>query len=160
MTKIISSSYLGAVFDPERLPRTIEKTLEAAKALWEKHGYDTIAFSGMSGAAIAFILSHQMRIPILCVRKSGDSSHFVNPNRLLEGNLGVRKYLIVDDFISSGRTVKYIMDTISNEVYDAKCVAMLMYSANWDSSPFTRPESKERWDVVHIRDYDDPNTCP
>jgi adenine/guanine phosphoribosyltransferase-like PRPP-binding protein len=141
----MQTSYLQHVFDQGIFCRAVDKTILAAEAIKKKTGFDTIAFSGMSGAAMAFLLSHWMSVPLLCVRKRGDGSHYVNQTgKILEGNVvDVRKYLIVDDFIASGRTVQNIIDAIEVGNRNAECIGMLMYSSfsdrNW-MHPVTRKE--------------------
>jgi adenine/guanine phosphoribosyltransferase-like PRPP-binding protein len=149
----ISTVYLRTIFYPEIFPRTIEKTLAAARALKEEYGYDTIAFCGMSGAAMAFILAYELEIPLLCVRKETDDSHFhdMNSGKVLEGNIDTQKYLIVDDFISSGRTLNYIMDSIQKGVPGSDCVAMLMYAATSSNCTYSRKESGRAWKVISSR---------
>lgn len=135
----ISTVYLKTVFYPDIFPRTVENAVSAAKMLKQKYNYDTIAFSGMSGAAMSFLLAHQLKVPLLCVRKKDDGSHFWGSGILrssdrgrssLEGYKDAARYLLVDDFISSGNTVRHIMSTISSEIPTAECMAMLMY-AGW-----------------------------
>lgn len=139
----IRSSYMNAIFYPDRFNMTVDKTVKAAELLRAEHGFDTIAFSGVSGSAMGFLLGHWLNLPLLCVRKRKDGSHFqgFEDDKVLEGNLETRRYLIVDDFIASGKTVNYIIDSISNQIPRAKCVAMLMYIGmrdkehkhpNWD----------------------------
>ena len=149
----ISTVYLRTIFYPENFPRTIEKSLAAAKALKEEFGYDTIAFCGMSGAAIAFILAYELELPLLCVRKKGESSHFssLNVNKVLEGNVDTKKYLIVDDFISSGATVRYIMESIHQENSSADCVALLMYAVTRDSDYYQNSYDKRAWKIIGCR---------
>ena len=125
----IRSSYMGAVFEPEQFSATVEKTIKAAELLRQEVRFDTIAFSGVSGSAMGFILGHWLSVPLICVRKMNDGSHFQGFQgvRCVEGNLSARRYMIVDDFISSGKTVNYIIDSISEQIPSARCVAMLMY---------------------------------
>lgn len=145
----MQTSYLQHVFDQSIFCRAVDKTIHAAEALKKKTAFDTIAFSGMSGAAMAFLLSHWMNVPLLCVRKRGDSSHYIKSrNKYLEGNaVDVRKYLIVDDFISSGATVQYMIDTIKSENSSAECVGMLMYASYSDRS-WTHPVTRKVYEAT------------
>jgi adenine/guanine phosphoribosyltransferase-like PRPP-binding protein len=149
----ISTVYLRTIFYPDIFPRTIEKTLAAARVLQVEHGYDTIAFCGMSGAAMAFVLGYELEMPLLCVRKIEDASHFhdMSKSKVLEGNIDTKKYLIVDDFISSGRTVNYIMDSIQKSIPGAECVAMLMYAAVSGNSSYQRQDDERVWQVIASR---------
>ena len=148
----MQTSYLGHVFDPARFPKSVDKTLAAAERLKKCSGFDTIAFTGMSGAAMAFLLSHWMDVPLLCVRKKTDSSHFVNsfPPRYLEGHTEVRKYLIVDDFIASGATMQYMIDTINEQNSRAECVGILLYAAYSDSQ-WTHPTTRKSYTTTSSR---------
>jgi adenine/guanine phosphoribosyltransferase-like PRPP-binding protein len=145
----MQTSYLQHVFDQGIFQRAVDKTLTAAEAIRKRTGFDTIAFSGMSGAAMAFLLSHWMGVPTLCVRKKGDSSHYVSSTRrYLEGNaVDVRKYLIVDDFISSGATVQYMIDTIGDTNAQAECVGMLMY-ASYSDRQWTHPVTRKVYEAT------------
>lgn len=149
----MQTSYLQHVFDPARFAKSVDKTLSAAERLKKCLGFDTIAFTGMSGAAMAFLLSHWMGVPLLCVRKKTDSSHYVNsfPPRYLEGNVvEVRKYLIIDDFIASGASVRYMIDTIKEQNYSAECVGMLLYAAYSDNQ-WTHPDTRKSYPTTSSR---------
>ena len=145
----MQTSYLQHVFDPELFQRSVDKTLAAAERLKRSEGYDTIVFSGMSGAAMAFMLSHWMNVPLLCVRKREDTSHYVKQSRrYLEGNADdVRKYMIIDDFISSGATVQYMIDTIKEKNWNAECACMLMY-ASYSDREWTHPVTRKIYQVT------------
>lgn len=137
----IETRYLKSVLDPTLLPKVVNNTVrEIKRSKWK---FDTIAFSGMSGAAICFILSHKLKVPLLCVRKQQDSCHYLSEQyasadnlRYLEGNVAVKKYIIVDDFISSGSTVNRIYEKILEQNPKSKCMGMFMYrlfaSSNFD----------------------------
>jgi adenine/guanine phosphoribosyltransferase-like PRPP-binding protein len=142
----IRSSYLSPIFNPDSLKITVDSLVRQTILLKEKYGFDTIVFSGTSGTSMGFLLSHLLDIPVLCIRKKNDSSHYSNWRGPLEGNIGLERYLIVDDFISSGDTVRYIMDEIHREVPKAKCVALLMYTqydADGDRAYFRPRDSAE-----------------
>ncbi len=132
MSLNINTKYLNSVFWPEQYAKVVDESLRLAQELKAKYQFDTIAFCGTSGAAIAFPLSYGMNLPMLCVRKQNIPSHQTT-GEILEGNIGTEKYLLVDDFISSGDTVKYIINSIRVKS-TAKCVAMLMYGAYSDTT--------------------------
>lgn len=104
----ISTDYLDMVYDVEYFTKAVPKSVRVLKEFHKKHPFDAIAFTGCSGAAFAYPLSYRLKIPLICVRK-GESSHYSHP---LEGFTGAKRYLIVDDFISSGSTVRKIISTI------------------------------------------------
>lgn len=100
------SSYLNGYSRPAVVRRTVKTMIN--KIIKEKIDFDTILYTGVSGALIAIPLGYEMDKPICCVRKSKESSH---SGRQLEGELG-QKCLIVDDFFSSGQTMRNIKDTV------------------------------------------------
>jgi adenine/guanine phosphoribosyltransferase-like PRPP-binding protein len=147
----IQTSYLEHVFTPHLFPKMVESSIKEAERLRKEIGYDTIAFSGVSGAAIAFILSHWLDIPLVCVRKKGENSHYHSGGKILEGNVNdVRKYIIVDDFIASGATCNHIIDSIRDGNSLARCVGMLMYRA-YESHTFTHRASMQEISVISTR---------
>lgn len=148
----IQTSYLEHVFTPDLFPKTVDCTIKAAERLKFETGFDTIAFSGISGAAVAFILSHWLDVPLLCVRKKGEDSHYHQQGgRILEGNVvDVKKYIIVDDFIASGHTCQHIIDSIQEKNFRAQCVGMLMYRA-YENHTFTHRVTRKQVPVTSCR---------
>lgn len=131
----IRTTYLKTLFAPELLKNAVHNTLVLGEQLKMELGFDTIVCSGTSGLAMGFILAHALGLPVLCVRKKNDGSHYstYQPSSL-EGYLGVNRYLIVDDFIATGATVNYIIRSIEEELPQAECVAMLMYTQATNTS--------------------------
>jgi adenine/guanine phosphoribosyltransferase-like PRPP-binding protein len=136
----IRTSHLRSVYESGLFEKTVGKAIETADILLQKYQFDTIAFTGMSGAAMAYILAYKLGLQLLCVRKKTDGSHFHRSYQfrdtglVCEGNLGSKRYLIVDDFISTGNTIKYIVESVYTEAPFAKCVAMLMYAQSMGRS--------------------------
>ena len=130
----IQTSYLRSVYETKLFQKTVDKAIQEADALLQKYQFDTVAFTGTSGAAMAYILAYKLNLQLLCVRKKTDGSHFhksypfSDRGWVCEGNLGSKRYLIVDDFITSGGTINYIVDSIQKEAPFAQCVSMLMYA--------------------------------
>ena len=85
--------------------------------------FDAFACRGLSGMLVAPIVAVEMHKTLLVVRKSDTDNH---SSRMVEGDVGARRYVIVDDLISSGSTVKAIIKEI-REVSDAKCVGIIRY---------------------------------
>ncbi len=122
------SDYLSAVFTPVRLKRLITNTCNAVRKLKRKLKFDAIAFTGLSGAGVAFAVSARTGIPLMCVRKARASNHGMR----IEGTARkVSSYLILDDLISTGETIDRMIKTINKEAYDAserpKCVGILLW---------------------------------
>lgn len=93
---------------------------------------DAVAVTGKSGLSLAFATLMLIDFPLIVVRKRGENSHG-NP---IEGtpSVDVRKYIILDDFVSSGSTIKTMVGSI-DEMYDSsmsssgsmRCVGVLQY---------------------------------
>jgi adenine/guanine phosphoribosyltransferase-like PRPP-binding protein len=93
----------------------------AARAL-AKHKFDSIAFRGMSGALIATPVSLALNKPLILIRKEEDVTH---SSFKVEGNKACKRYVILDDFISSGETYKAIVTAVSIFAPKAKCIGLL-----------------------------------
>jgi hypothetical protein len=83
--------------------RTLTSRLRAAS-----HGirYDTIVGIGISGAMVVPAIGRSMRKNWALIRKDGEYNHAGNAS--FEGVIG-KRFIIVDDFVSSGATVAVIL---------------------------------------------------
>lgn len=94
---------------------------------------DAVAYSGSSGAALAFYLAYRYHLSVIYVRKDKEDSH---GNKVECNAVGpIRKYLIVDDFISTASTIRRIIESIDEiaEKRDAlapKPVGIMLYETN------------------------------
>lgn len=121
----ISSEYLQEVFQKERFSLILERAVCDLQEYEREVPFDSIAFCGMSGAALAYPLSPRLDKSLLCVRKKGEVlSHSWDS---VEGNLGSQSYIIVDDFVDTGSTLVRIENTISECSLSARCVGVYLY---------------------------------
>lgn len=100
----IHSDYLSGLGHPEPLKCLldhIEKKLKRRKVVDK---FDTIIYTGLSGAVVAIPLAQRLGKTLCCVRK--EKSH---SSHQLEGILG-KKSLVIDDFVESGKTLEYIFN--------------------------------------------------
>ena len=116
---IVQSAYLKCVFNKTRFQRLIKNLIKKIKEVKKHQPFDAIAFSGVSGAAVAFVLQWELGIPLICVRKG--KSHSIDK---VEGFVECKRYIIVDDFIESGKTIDKIVSSIRN----VKCVGIVLYN--------------------------------
>jgi len=97
---------------------------------------DAIAVTGFSGVIVGTIIARSCNIPMICIRKDGEKpasyqqtvkvAHFRESTTFEYKN--EIKYFIIDDLISSGGTVKHIMNTINlNFDKQATCLGILLY---------------------------------
>jgi hypoxanthine phosphoribosyltransferase len=125
MTHTIRTDYLGKVYSGQFL-KLVPEAVKKVRQLRKEFKFDAIAFSGSSGAALAFPLSFFLKIPLIHVRKG--SSHYGSGR--IEGTISSKKYLIVDDFIDRGNTMKRIMKSINDDLgKEAKPVAIFLYDS-------------------------------
>lgn len=115
----INTSYMTPVYNLELYLRLLPKVAKKLKQLKRKWKFEAIAFTGCSGAAVAYPLSFLTKTHLICVRK--DKAH---SNSKAEGATKVKRYLIVDDFICSGKTIRNIISVLKG-----KPVGILLYNA-------------------------------
>jgi adenine/guanine phosphoribosyltransferase-like PRPP-binding protein len=87
---------------------------------------DAIAFRGMSGCLFAAPLAARMRKPMIMVRKTcaNCGTHQSHTCAVVEGDRNAKTYVIVDDFVASGATVRAIKEAIT-EWSQATCVGVM-----------------------------------
>src|ERR1700686_5496923 len=122
----ISSDYLYPVFDPTQFPGTVNKMVTKIKSFQKKHKIDAIAFTGTSGSAVAYPLSYKLKIPLICIRKEKTNhTHYK-----YEGRYNASTYIIVDDFISTGATIKTIKKQVREISRQSKLLGIFLYNAS------------------------------
>lgn len=127
---ISGGGYGWAGMDPIAFHTAMLATSRKMKELKEEYKIDALAFTGSSGAAAAFVLGFKHNMHLIYVRKEGEKCH--GSNIEFNGESHIRKYLIVDDFIGQGTTVKRIITRIdeyckSNGCHKAKPVGVLLF---------------------------------
>ena len=101
-----------------------KKMYKRAKLALKKYKgqYDSIAFTGMSGAMIAVPIAQSLRKPLIMVRKTTKDCH---SRHMVEGNISCKNYIIIDDLIASGDTVKGVQKKIFEWAPKAHCIGVL-----------------------------------
>ena len=114
--------YLKYLLPTENLRSSVRR----ARMILKELDFDAIAFRGMSGALIAPSLALSLNKSLLMVRKENDDTHSKNEhNGLVEGDRAARSYIIVDDMISSGETVRAIRTEIAKFAPHIACLGTL-----------------------------------
>lgn len=120
----VCSDYLATALDSSCLIAAVTK---AAKTISQVE-FDAIAVTGNSGAIFGGALSIILKANIILVRKPRESSHTEAKVEGAFGRFRERvKYVIVDDFVSTGLTITYIIDSIKNMNPNAECVGVYEY---------------------------------
>lgn len=102
------TGYLQPIYDRARFRKLIPRAIKLLEKIQKERPFKAIAFRGSSGAALAYPLSYLLNISLMHVRKK-DGNHFPGA---VEGVI-CDKYIIIDDFIESGKTVKEIVKEIN-----------------------------------------------
>ena len=107
----ITSHYLECVFNKTKFESMVNNAANKLDDFDHKTPFDSIAFTGASGAALAFPLSIALEKSLICVRKRRSGSH--SPYEV-EGNCGSKSYIIVDDFTETGETIDRITSALKH----------------------------------------------
>ena len=105
-------------------PATRKDILDRLIHLLGYYQFDAIAFRGLSGALFAPAVAILMNKTLLAVRK-GEKCH---SGREVEGDYNARRYVIIDDFVSSGTTVREIIEKIKYSLPRALCIGVIEYN--------------------------------
>lgn len=96
--------------------------------------FDAIAFMGNSGALLAAPIALALNKPLILVRKPDTKSH---SDHICEGFRAAKNYVIIDDFIMTGKTTDYIREHVEKWAPKAVLAGVLECSRLLDSqAPF------------------------
>lgn len=151
------SSYHEKTFRPRSLKATVNRVIKKLEKLRQEIKFDAIAFRGISGSSIAYPVSAIAGYHLIEVRRApglrngkGNSHH----GSTIEGSSRkIKRYIILDDFISSGKTVEEIAETITKEFSrgakadQPQCVAIVIYAG----SPFDRKKMIINKEIVPVK---------
>lgn len=117
---LLCSAHMRKFIDMSELNTYVNLAIQALK----NKRFDSLAFRGMSGAVIAPPVALALKKHLIMVRKPLDQIE-THSDHLVEGNLSSKKYIIIDDFMSSGRTARDIVKAVADFAPAAKCLGML-----------------------------------
>jgi orotate phosphoribosyltransferase len=117
----IIHDYSAEFLTPAKLRKAVQKCLRVIRK--RKLKFDAIAFRGLSGAVVAPMVALALKKTMIAVRKN--RSHGIK----VCGDLGAQSYLIIDDLISSGETVRTIVTDIERaSLNEPTCVGVVFYT--------------------------------
>lgn len=96
--------------------------MEAVRRL-RNYRFDTIVCCGISGCLVVPQVAEIINKHILVVRKPKEQCY----SEFSTEGVAPHRYIILDDLICSGNTVKHIKKTIKNEYPIAKCIGIYCY---------------------------------
>jgi orotate phosphoribosyltransferase len=102
----------------------LQKVVDTAKERLADVEFDTLVGTGFSGGVVIPALALAMGKKFALIRKETDDSHH-GGGRLL-GDIG-KKWVFVDDFVSSGSTRRRVIDKIEGTGVETECVGEYMY---------------------------------
>ena len=108
--------YLRDLFYQDLLDQTIEficKEISDYESLNEE--IDAIACSGISGIVPSAIVSNRLEKNLIIVRKSGEKNHSDNICEGLYKSDYTINYLVIDDFVDSGKTYFNIVTRLEKD---------------------------------------------
>lgn len=113
--------------------------------------FDSIACSGVSGLMVVPQVAELLNKNIIIIRKKNEDCY---SEFSIEG-VSPFRYIILDDLICSGNTVRHIQRSINSEFPRAKCLGLYCYIP--DECAYTSETSK-----LFERDFRMPllNPCP
>lgn len=134
VTKEAHYSYLRAVVNQDR-QEYVRRCMEMLHDI--RKDFDTIAISGMSGALVGPAVATRMRKGLLIVRK--DVSREPAHSHLQVEGVYAPRYVIIDDFASTGGTISRIQELVESAMRGELPVApqlvrVVLYSDSDDYS--------------------------
>lgn len=159
-------SYYRKAFDPNTFQSTVKVLVEKVTEMVAKDPQiKAIAASGNSGVPVAAAAAFASGLALTVVRKKNEP--LTHSATRVTGYIGPGKYIIVDDLISSGATMRHVVTSIdefrSEEVPSGagylEPAAIVLYSDFWRyEMPFKLTERIEIPVVNITRDCREPES--
>lgn len=128
----MATGYLRKAFDPVKVKKLAKETA----AIAVKVGADVVVCRGLSGIIVATVVGAIYKIPFAVVRKDTESTHSSNSIEVHNESVAAYEdYIIVDDFIASGTTLREIENAIKNDnkwSIKGDCVGIVLYNDSND----------------------------
>lgn len=126
----------------------LPEVIETARERLANVDFDTLVGTGFSGGVVIPALALAMDKKFVLIRKETDDSHHGGGQLL--GELG-RRWIFVDDFVSSGITRRRVVNKINVEAPGlSELIGQYMY-LGWSENPegygrYDQLSSSEEWD--------------
>jgi orotate phosphoribosyltransferase-like protein len=112
----LTPDYHEKATNPEYMTKIVEAMSKELYRLRQTTEFSHIVVSGISGQSVGWPVFYKTGIDICVVRKPEEKSH----GSLIHGRGELKKYVIIDDIISSGDTVNRIIGSIDGR-YTEEC---------------------------------------
>jgi adenine/guanine phosphoribosyltransferase-like PRPP-binding protein len=120
----IHSDYLACLFDRNRF-QTIVKIAKVELNPKKFGEFDAFVVTGNSGTIFGGVLAMAMKKNLILVRKPSDDGHSCYK---VEGDMGSKSYVFLDDFIGSGATFKRTTEKMIEEFPNCQMVGTYEYT--------------------------------
>lgn len=114
-----------SLIQPALMAKTIVRQLKKINIK-----FDSIAVQGYSCTVISSAVAALMNKEIIVVRKKGEKRH---SGAEVEGVVQGKKYIIIDDFVSTGATVRRIIDMVGAD--GGEFVGLFTYQSIYNTVP-------------------------
>jgi len=142
--------YFEASLNPELRRNAVGK----AMAVLSLFKFDSIVVTGHSGVSFGGALAYAMDKKLVIVRKDIELNRDVShAERKVETDSSpyyqYHKYIIVDDFVDGGYTLRRILEAISeSNIRHAKCIGFWGYTSLWRSRSKYWDEQQRRSELM------------
>lgn len=107
--KYSAANWVKPLLDPVARKKFVAYSIERIRDKFPS--LKALAFTGLSGSIIAGPVALELELPLYAVRKSNESRHSERVVEGLEFNHS-QDYLIIDDFVNTGTTIRRIAEMI------------------------------------------------
>jgi len=122
-----SADYLAVMLHPESRKKVMARSVKAAKTLPE---FDSVVFTGNSGALFGPELAGRLGKQMLLVNKPGVNRHCTLE---VEGALNLGRWIFADDLISSGDTFFRVLKAVEKKRPGSIFIGAVLYTYDIDA---------------------------
>ena len=105
---IEGASHVAIMLNPRVRTKAINRAVKMLKPVADK--FDSIVCTGVSGLLVAPDVAKKLKKDLLIVRKE-ENRHSIH---VVEGVWEPRRYIIIDDLCESGKSVKRMVEAVTN----------------------------------------------
>jgi adenine/guanine phosphoribosyltransferase-like PRPP-binding protein len=129
----VHSIYLTKIFEPSNFEVVVEEAIDFLAPKTDE--FDAIAFCGASGSLVAPVLAYTLNKSMIVVRKLKE----IRSHSCLEvEGRDCKRFLIVDDFSSTGTTIEHILAKIKASSISGKPVGIYLWDARYGNKGCVR----------------------
>lgn len=116
-------SYLTTITNADARARVIAEVARRLPTFFPD--VQAIAFTGLSGALLAPSVADRLGLDLIAVRKATVNAHSANR---IEAPLEPRRYVILDDFIQSGDTLRVMANVLHDKAPQHSCIGIFLWN--------------------------------